>query len=158
MQLQLTRLGGLVVEQQHGAAVAREAVLQREDLPAVAERGLRQQAQLRQAVEDEPRRPLLFDPLQDAPGGLPEFELGRVEQGLLLLGAEAGVGRQLDHGDAVERPAVGRRRGPQLVCRLGESDIHPVLAQASALQQELQRERRLARAGSTLDQVEAVAG
>ena len=76
MQLQVARLGGLVVEQQHGAAMAGEAVLQREDLPTVAQRGLRQQAQLRQAVEDEPRRPLLCDPLQDALGGLPEFELG----------------------------------------------------------------------------------
>ena len=136
----------------------REAVLEREDLPAVAQRGLRQQAQLRQAVEDEPRRALLLDALQDAPGGLAELELGRVEQGLLLLGAEAGLGHQLDHRDAVERPPMRRRRGPQLVRRLGKRDVHAALAQAAPLQQELQRERRLAGAGHALDEVEAVAG
>ena len=95
-QLQVARLGGLVVEQQHGAVLAREAVLERQDLPAVAQRGLRQEAQLRQAVQDQPRRPLLLEPLQNAPRGFPE--LGRMKQSLLLLAAEVGLGHQLDNG------------------------------------------------------------
>ena len=53
VQLQVARLGGPVVEQQHGAAVAGEAVLQRQDLPTVAQRGLRQQVQLGLALMDE---------------------------------------------------------------------------------------------------------
>ena len=157
MQLQIARLGRLVVEQQHGAAMARETVLEREDLPAITQRGLRQQAQFRQAVEDEPRRPLLLDLLQDAAGSLSEFELGRMQQGLFLLGAEIGLGHQLDNRDAVERPAMGRGRGPQLIRRLGQRDVHAVLPHAQALQQEPQRERRFAGARRALDQVEAIA-
>ena len=50
------RLGGQVVEHQHGRVVPGEIVLQRQDLAAVAQRALRQQADLRQAVEHDPVR------------------------------------------------------------------------------------------------------
>ena len=52
---------------------------------------------------------------------------------------------------------MGCCRSSQLVRRLGKRHIHAALAQALALQKELQRERRLAGAGRALDQVEAVA-
>ena len=45
--------GGQVVEQQHGGAELREIMLERQDLPAVAQRTLRQQPDLGQAVEDD---------------------------------------------------------------------------------------------------------
>ena len=48
------RLARQIVEHQHGRSAAREIVLKREDLAAVAERGLREQAYLRQAVENNP--------------------------------------------------------------------------------------------------------
>ena len=47
---------GLVVEQQDGAVALREEVLQRQHLAAVAQRVLRQQAQLGQAVDHHPHR------------------------------------------------------------------------------------------------------
>ena len=158
LQLQILRQAAHVVEQQRGASKAPEAVLQREDLPPVPQRGLSQQAQLRQAVEDEPLRALLSKASQDPPGGLPEIEIGRMKQGLLLLGVKGGLGQHLHHRDTVERPAMARRRGPEFVCRLAERDVHAALSQASALKQELQRERRLARAGSAFDHIDSGAG
>ena len=45
----------------------------------------------------------------------------------------------------------------QLFGGLGERDVEAALAQARALQQELQRQRRLARAGVALDEVQPIA-
>ncbi len=47
------QVGRQVVEQQHGRAVPGEVMLQREDLAPVAQRTLRQQTDLRQAVEHD---------------------------------------------------------------------------------------------------------
>ena len=47
---------GQVVEQEHRAAPADEVLLERQDLPAVAERALGEQPHLRERVEDEPLR------------------------------------------------------------------------------------------------------
>ena len=44
-----------VVEQQDGGAVPRKIMLQGQDLPPVAQRALRKQADLRQAVEHDAR-------------------------------------------------------------------------------------------------------
>ena len=99
------RVGGQVVEQQHGRAVPGEIVLQRQDLPAVAQRALRQQADLGQAVEHDARRLDALDRLEDQPGGLAELEVGGIEQALLLLVVEQALRRhQFEDLDA--RPSV----------------------------------------------------
>ncbi len=45
-----------VVEQDHGAVAGREKLLERQNLPAIAERGARQESQFGQGVEDDPGR------------------------------------------------------------------------------------------------------
>ena len=107
------RLGGQVVEQQHGRAVAREIVLQRQDLAAVAQRALRQQADLGQAVEHDARGLGALDRLEDQLGGLAELEVGRIEQALLLVVVEQALGRhQLEDLDALAsvQPCDAARR------------------------------------------------
>ena len=56
VELRVALVGGLVVEQQHGALALREEVLQRQDLPAVAQRLVGEQPHFREAVEHHARR------------------------------------------------------------------------------------------------------
>src|SRR6195952_1660862 len=56
VQLQVVLLRGEIVEQDDGAPPTGEEVLQREHLPAIAQRALRQEPQLGQAVEYDPGR------------------------------------------------------------------------------------------------------
>ena len=63
---------------------------------------------------------------------------------------------QLQDVDAVERPAVRPGHGGELGLRLGEGDVDALLAEPHALQQALQGQGRLPRAGVALDQVDPV--
>src|SRR5579871_3951530 len=74
-----------IVEQQDSRTPAREIMLQREDLAAVAERTLRKQPDFGQAVDRQPLRLHLLECLEYALGRLTEFEIGGVEQALLLI-------------------------------------------------------------------------
>ncbi len=78
-------------------------MLQREDLAAIAKRGLREQADFGQAVEHDARRLDLLERLEDALGRFAELEVGRIEQALLLFVVEQAFGRnQFENVDAVE--------------------------------------------------------
>ena len=102
---------GQVVEQQHGGAELCEIMLDRQDLPPVAQRTLRQQPDLGKAVEHHPVRLRAIDGREDLLGGLAQFEVGGIEQALLLLGIEQALRRQqFEHFDPlVELPAVRGR-------------------------------------------------
>ncbi len=156
VQLKVARIGRLVVEQQHGARAVREEVLQREDLAPVAQRILCQQAHLGQAVEDDAVRLDSFDLRRDAADRLAELDFGRVEDRLLGIRVAARAVDQLEHVDAVERPAVRRDHRLQFLCRFGQRDVEAALPGCDAGQQKSQGERRLAGAGRALEQVEAV--
>ena len=147
-------VGGQVVEQQHGGAELREIVLDRQNLPPVAQRALRQQPDLGKAVQHHPARLHAIDGLENLLGGFAEFEIGRIEQALLLLGIEQALGRQqLEYDDPlVQRPAVRGRALPQFPFGFGQRDVEALLAGLCALHQELQRDRRLSGPGVTLDQ------
>ena len=100
--------GGQIVEQQNRGAVLREIMLDRQDLPPVAQRALRQQADFGQAVEHHPVRLDALDSLENLLGGFAEFEVGGIEQALLLVGVEQAFRRQqFEYLDAiVQRPAM----------------------------------------------------
>ena len=118
----VVRLARQIVEHQHGRPAAREIMLQREDLAPVAKRGLRQQPDLGQAVEHDPRRLHLLERLEDALGRLAKLEIGRIEQALLLILVEQAFRRdQLEDVDPVERPAVRGGAGAQLVLGFGQA-------------------------------------
>jgi hypothetical protein len=129
LELEIARRGAGVIEQQHGAALAGEVVLEGQDLPPVAQRVAGQQPHLGERVEDDPQRLHPLDRVQHRPRGLRELHLGRVEQGVLGVGLEALLGGlQLADGDAVERPAVRGGDVPQLLLGLGEGGVDARLA------------------------------
>ena len=131
-----------------------EIVLDRQNLPPIPQRALREQSDLGKAVQHYPARLHAIDRRQNLLGGLAEFEIGRIEQALLLLGVEQAFGRQqLEHDDPlVQRPAVGGGAQPQLPFGFRQGDVEALLAGLCALHQELERDRRLSGPGVTLDQ------
>jgi hypothetical protein len=109
----VVHVGRQIVEQQDGRAVPREIVLQGQDLPAIAQRALRQQPDFGQAVDHHPFGRVCLDPLEDHSGGLAELQIGRIEQGLLLLFVQQAFRRhQFEDVDARQIPAVRARCAP----------------------------------------------
>jgi hypothetical protein len=103
--------GGKVVEHDHRGAIAGEIVLNGEDLPPVAQRALRQQADFREAVEDDAGRPGPLDGIENLLSRFAKFQVGRIQQALLLFWVEQALrGNQLEDIDVrPQRPAVRSR-------------------------------------------------
>ena len=99
----------LVVQHQDGAAQGGEELLQRQNLPAISQRVLRQQPHLGQAVESHARGPVPGDALHHRAGGLAQFDLRRMQDRLLAIGIQptqvSRPARKIS-GDPFERPAV----------------------------------------------------
>ena len=129
----VVRVAGEVVEHQHGRAVAREIMLQRQHLAAIAQRALREQPDFRQAVDHDPPRLDLLDRLEDPLGRLAELEVGGIKQALLLLLVEQAFGRdQLENVERiVEAPAVRGGALAQLLLGFRQSDVEAALARLS---------------------------
>jgi hypothetical protein len=78
-------------------------LLERENLPAIAQRVSGQQTQLRQRVEHDAGRLELLDVEKDLVRRLAQFHFGRVEHRVLLIRLERFLRRQhFAHVDAVE--------------------------------------------------------
>ncbi len=131
-----------------------KVMLQRQDLAPVAQRVLRQQPHFRQAVEHDAHRRLLVDLLHHALGRLAKLDFRRMENGLLAIRVEVHVVDQLEHRDAVERPAMAVGHRGQFLGGFRQRDVQPFFALFRAFQQELQRQRGLAGARRALDQVD----
>ena len=144
---------------QHRHVVEEKEALERQHLPAVAQRSLREQPDLRQAVEHDPVRLDALDLRERHPDRLAEFQVGRVDERLLLLRIEAQLGRdELVDVEAVEGPAVALGHRQELALALGERDVEAPLAPAQAVEQELQAERGLPGAGPALHEMGAAGG
>jgi len=151
--------GGQIVEQKHGIVPTVEIVLQRQDLPAVAQRVLRQQADLRHRIDDDAGRPRPFDGAEDQLRGFAKLEIRRVEKALLLVGIEQAFRRHdLEDLDRADIPAVRSSHGAQLVGSLGQGYIEDLLAFLDAFQQESHRYRCLARARAAFEQEDVARG
>ena len=121
VQVHVEDLARLVVREDDGALTAREELLERENLPPVAERILSQQTHLRQRIKHHAYR---LDPID-----LGEHLLGRLGQ-LDFRGMEHGVagvrpeallaGRDLDNVNSLQPPAVRTPGRPQLLLALRE--------------------------------------
>ena len=145
---------GQIVEQHHRGVEFREVMLDRQNLPPIAQRTLRQQPDFGQAVEHDPARPRAFDGLKNLFGGFAEFEVGRIEQALLLLGIQQAFRRQqFEHLDAVvQRPAMRGGAVAQFALGFGQRDVKAFFAGLRAFEQELQRNGGLAGAGRAFEQ------
>src|SRR5688500_19173787 len=80
VELKIALRRGLIVEQQHGAATRAEEVLEREDLPAEAQRVAREQSHLREGVEHDESRAALLDRAEHAVDDLLELDLSGMEE------------------------------------------------------------------------------
>lgn len=158
LQLHVARLRRPVVEEQDRRALADEVLLEAQHLAAVTERALREQAQLRQRVEDDAVRPDPLDVLEDRAGRLGQLDIGGVEDRVLRLEPALLLERrELEHRQPVERPAVGVGDLPDLELGLRQGDVERAFAGGDPGEQELQRERRLADTWIAFDEVDAVA-
>ena len=92
MKLEVVLTGAEVVEDHDGAVAAGEEVLQREDLPPIAERILRQQPQFGEAVEDHAGRIDLVDAVEDQLRGLAQLHLGWMKDSQFALRVERRFG------------------------------------------------------------------
>ncbi|MNI36541.1 hypothetical protein D3C73_905950 [compost metagenome] len=101
-------LGCQIVQQQQRGVVTHEVMLDRQDLPAVAQRALRQQTNLGQAVEYHAGRLEALDRVENLLGGFAQFQVGGIQQALLGLGIEQAFRRrQFENMDVlIQVPAV----------------------------------------------------
>ena len=131
-------------------------VLQRQDLTPETQRVARQQAQFGQRVDHQPIGRGGGNALADKLHRFAEFDLGRLQNGLLPV--ELRFERhQLVDVDAVELPAMAGRRRDQFLAGLAERDVKRLLAAPRPLHDELHGQRRLAGPRRALDQIEPVA-
>ena len=94
---------------------AGEELLQRQDLAAIAQRVLREQTQLRQAVEHDAVRLEVVDAVDDLPHRLAEFDLGGMQDRLLAVRVEAEFADELVDLDA--RRATSHATRPRRAVR-----------------------------------------
>ena len=100
-------LGRHVVHEHDRGIAARKELLERQDLPSVAKRILRQKPHLRQAVEGDPPGGVLLDFPLDQADGAAKFDFPGMKYRLLAAFTQDLFGRgQLDEAD--------RRKGRQL--------------------------------------------
>ena len=116
-------LGGEIVEHDDSGIMLGEIMLQRQNLPPVAQRALRQQTDFRQAVDDDALRLDPLDAVEDALHGFAELEVGGIQQALMLIGVEHALRRhQLENLDVLGRwssRAIARRRATHFRSRRG---------------------------------------
>ncbi|MNK85090.1 hypothetical protein D3C87_1049590 [compost metagenome] len=126
--------GGQIVKQHDGGVVAYEVVLDREDLTAIAQGALRQQADLGQAVEHHARRLEPLDHFENLPGGFTQLKVRGVQQRLLMLGIEQVFRRRQfeDIDVVVQFPTVGARTLAQFALGFGQGDVQRALAGSGA--------------------------
>ena len=157
VQLEIVGLRGPVIEEQHGAPPPDEELLQGQDLPAVAQRVSREQTNLGQGVEHHPHGVGPLHLTEHRARGLAELHLGGMEDGVLVVRVRRFGGRgQLVEGDVVERPAVRLGHRAKLVGAFRERHVQAGLTETGALEQELQRERRLPGPGLSFDEIESI--
>lgn len=128
MELEIVVLRRVIVEEELGDVPVGKELFQGEDLPPVAQRALRQQADLRERAEHDPPRLLAVDDPEEALDRLPELDLRGMKEGqVLFLGEHLLADELLVDGDGVERPAMGASDGVELLGALRERELQPLL-------------------------------
>ena len=102
VELDVAGVGASVIEHQDGARAGREEMLQGQDLAAIAERVLRQEAQFGEAVEDDARWPGSLDAFHHAADRLAQFDFGRIQDRLLGGDVESIFADEFEQLDAVK--------------------------------------------------------
>jgi hypothetical protein len=157
LQLQVVHLGRPIVEEQYRDVPIGEELFQRQDLLAIAQCALGQQANLGKRVEDDAFRLEAIDFRQHRLDRLSELDLRWIEDRGVFFFERLLTDELFEDVYVGHVPVVGLRHVLQLGARFGEREIQPDFAVSRAFQQELQPERGLADAGIALQQVDVVA-
>jgi hypothetical protein len=150
--------GGQIVEHHDRRLMPGEIVLERKDLPPVAQRALGQKADLRQAVDHDSERPYPLNLVEDAPDCLAKLEIGGIEQALVLVGVEHAFRRnQLEYSDALgDGPIVRGRSVPQFLFGFREAHINATLPALSTGKKKLKSDSGLSAARTAFEQMQPV--
>src|SRR3954452_5042531 len=152
-------LCAVIIEQQGGAILSGEILFKGKNLPAISERILREQPQLGQGVEGAAARFHFVHGVEEKLGRLRKFDFGSVKE--RVLGGSGQLffdRRQLDDLDTVQGPPMRMRHLFYFVPCFRQADVKHLFTAARALEKKLERERRLAAARLTLNQVKPASG
>jgi hypothetical protein len=154
-------LGGELALQQNqrGDFLSPKEFLQTEDLLAVASRIAAQHPDAADRIQNEPHRPQPGDDLADPVHDLLQFHLVGGKDAVIgsLRGRRLRIAEVGDL-DAVQRPAMTAGYLSYLRLGFGEAEEDTSFPFRGALHQELEADRRLARAGFSLNQEAAARG
>ena len=143
---------GPIIKEQRGAVSPSEILFEGEDLPAVAQRGLREQPELGKGIEGNSRRSHSVHGLEEQFGRFVQLHFGWMKKGVLPFERKLFIDRgQLHDLHPIQRPAVGVCDFFDFVACFRQADVEDFFTGLRSRQKELQRERRLARAGRSLD-------
>ena len=155
--LQVGTSGRSAIEQQHGAGTAGKKLFQRQHLPAIAQRRVSEQLQLRQGINHHTGRFALFHHRQDHAQCGAHFNFRRVKHRVLRFGLQLGLRLQhLMDVNARHGPAVRVGHTAQFVAGLRQRDVNHRFAFFSTFLQKLQTRGGLAAAGLALHHIHTV--
>jgi hypothetical protein len=156
MELKIGHIRRAIIQEQYCGIAANKKLLERQNLTAVAQRVLGEQAYFGERVKHHTGGGNPFYLGQNGLGSLVQFDLGRVKHsGVRIYKQIIFRGDKLEEIDAIEGPAVRGRRYAQLLGRLGECNVETSLPTMGAIEQELHGQRRFAGAGVAFNQIEA---
>ncbi len=156
MRVSLPMFGGEVIDENYSGVLAGKVLLQRQHLPPVAKRVLREETQLGKAVEHEALRPDLLNPLHDQVHGGAELNLPWVKDCLLASVPQHLLDRgEFEDVNAIQRPSVGCDHSRQFLVRLRQCDVQRLFASPDPFQQELKAQGRLTRAGCSFQKIDS---
>ncbi|KAF1005592.1 MAG: hypothetical protein GAK32_02618 [Pseudomonas fluorescens] len=115
-------------------------MLDRQNLTAIAQRALGQQADFREAVDDDTGRFETLHDLENLPGGLAKLQIGGVQQALLLFGIQQAFrwGQFEDVDVFTQCPTMGFGSLAQLALGLRQGDVQATLPSLGARLQKMQ--------------------
>src|SRR4051794_33390582 len=141
LELNVLLARAAIVQQEDRAIPIGEEVFESQNLPAVAERVAREQADLGQRVQNYAARLQTIHFLENVLCGVLEFHVGRMERGILILGPKTILGgREFVNGNVFERPPVGTGYFLDLLFRFGQRYVEDALTPDSPIHQELKPE------------------
>ena len=99
---------------------------------------------------------MAVDYREDETEGALKLHFARMKERVRFFVRRLVIGGELEDLDALERPSVRLGDTTQLRRAFGERDVERAFSPGPPLEQEMERDRRLARAGLSVDQIEMV--
>src|SRR4051794_8594198 len=128
LELNVLLARAAIVQQEDRAIPIGEEMFESQNLPAVAERVAREQANLGERIQNHTARLQTIDFLENVLSGVLKFYIGRMESRVLIFGPKTILGgREFVNGNVFERPPVGTGYFLDLLFRFGQSYVEDAL-------------------------------